>query len=236
MDSPCGPWATTSDVPADVRARIESVEGADVDGILREVLIAATLIVWAATGRRWAGACEARTLTFDVATIPAGTADLVELPGWPVREVTGVAVDGVPLLVGWRLINGRWLQRTTTTGLGMVSTLAWAGAGRELTVTYVPGADPPAGGARAVGVLAGQFALGMAGDASCQLPQRVQSITRQGVTIAVLDPMDFLADGLTGIAEVDMWIRAVNPLGLRSRPMVWTPETAPPRAWEVTGP
>lgn len=58
----------------------------------------------------------------------------------------------------------------------------------------------------------------------CRLPERVQTVTRQGVTVAMLDPMEFLDAGRTGIPEVDMWLGAVNPRGLRGRSRVLSPD------------
>ena len=47
-------------------------------------------------------------------------------------------------------------------------------------------------------------------DQACRLPQRVTSITREGVTLAMLDPFEMLDKGRTGLFEVDLWLEAVN--------------------------
>lgn len=44
----------------------------------------------------------------------------------------------------------------------------------------------------------------------CQLPERISSVTRQGMSWTILDPQDFLTDGLTGIAQVDHWLSVVK--------------------------
>jgi hypothetical protein len=49
------------------------------------------------------------------------------------------------------------------------------------------------------------------------LPERVQTITRQGVTVGFLDPQDFLEKGRTGITMIDLWLRSVNPRGISRR-------------------
>jgi hypothetical protein len=46
------------------------------------------------------------------------------------------------------------------------------------------------------------------------LPERVTSVSRQGASWTILDPQDFLKDGLTGIGPIDQWLAQV---GLRSR-------------------
>lgn len=67
------------------------------------------------------------------------------------------------------------------------------------------------------------------GDRTCELPKRVQSITREGVTVSFVDPMDFLARGRTGLPSVDAWIAAVNPAGLTRPAAVYSPDRLPPR-------
>lgn len=48
---------------------------------------------------------------------------------------------------------------------------------------------------------------------SCALPERVTNVAREGVTWTILDPLDFLDKGLTGIGSVDQWISRVNLKG-----------------------
>lgn len=57
--------------------------------------------------------------------------------------------------------------------------------------------------------LAEQYLLALTGQA-CALPERVTSITRQGVSWTMLDPMDFLGAGLTGIGRIDTWLSTVR--------------------------
>lgn len=45
---------------------------------------------------------------------------------------------------------------------------------------------------------------------TCSLPERVTSISRQGVSWTMLDPMDFLGVGLTGVGRIDTWLSAVR--------------------------
>lgn len=63
--------------------------------------------------------------------------------------------------------------------------------------------------------------------APCQLPQRIQNISRQGVTIGMLDPMVFLEKGHTGIYIVDMAINQFNPARLPRRAGVSSPDLQP---------
>lgn len=59
----------------------------------------------------------------------------------------------------------------------------------------------------------------------CDLPQRVTSINRQGMSASFLDPMEFMANGLTGIWIVDLAIKTYNPHGLYKKPTVVSPDS-----------
>jgi hypothetical protein len=76
--------------------------------------------------------------------------------------------------------------------------------------------------------LADQFVLAMQGSEECTLPQRVTSISRQGMSMTLLDPQDFLDKGRTGIYQVDLFLTTINPDGARLRSRVFSPDT--PRA------
>lgn len=65
----------------------------------------------------------------------------------------------------------------------------------------------------------------------CQLPQRIQSISRQGVSATFLDPMEFLSFGFTGLFMVDLAIKTYNPKGLQKKPQVYSPDVG--KRWDV---
>jgi len=131
----------------------------------------------------------------------------------PVTEVVAVEVDGVLLdpsayrVDGYRLLvrqdGGRWPYcQNMSLPLGTEGT--WA-------VTVKIGAPVPIGGQVAAGKLACQLALAASGAKECELPQRWQTITRQGVTIAAgLDAFDDLDAGKTGIWLIDSWVASVT--------------------------
>ena len=77
-------------------------------------------------------------------------------------------------------------------------------------VVLKQGVPVPSGGRIAAAVLSCELAKAAAGSSSCRLPQRLQSITRQGVTMAVLDPFEGLDNGRTGIWLIDSWIASVT--------------------------
>lgn len=158
----------------------------------------------------------------------------VVLPG-PVDYVTEVRVDGAVLpATAYQVHDHRLLVRTDGGEWPSCQDLTAApdepGA---FAVTYGQGIPVPPGGQYAAGIYACELLASCTGG-TCRLPKRVQTVTRQGVTMAFLDPLDFLDKGLTGIPEVDQWISAVNPDKLRSPSRVYSPDSVPVRT--VTSP
>lgn len=142
---------------------------------------------------------------------------VVHLPG-PVQAVEAVTIAGEDLdPAGWALegdylyrTGGQWPTQNLRASLGEPGT--WS-------VTYQRGYPPPAGAAVAVGQLALEFFNACSGN-KCRLPRRVQTISRQGVSMQMIDPTDLFGAGLTGIDSIDLWIRAVNPARLSAGPKV----------------
>lgn len=139
----------------------------------------------------------------------------IVLPYQRVRRVREVMIDGEILdpsayrLAGRRLIRtdgGAWPRcqddAATDNEVG-----AW-------WVDVITGRPVDQGGQLASGVYACEIAKSLSGN-DCELPQRVQTVSRQGVTIGFVDPMDFLEKGMTGLYVVDTWLRQVNPDGKR---------------------
>lgn len=84
---------------------------------------------------------------------------------------------------------------------------------------------------RAAAVLAMEFVKACTGDASCRLPAGTQSVVKQGITIELNDPQIFLTQGRTGIYEVDLAIKAVNPNGIVREALVRSPEVRSAGLW-----
>lgn len=76
-------------------------------------------------------------------------------------------------------------------------------------VTYRRGVSVPHGGQVAAWMLACELAKAWCGSDDCALPKRVQTITRQGVTMALLDDGAGLERGRTGIFLVDSWVASI---------------------------
>lgn len=92
------------------------------------------------------------------------------------------------------------------------------------SVRYLKGIAVPAALLDAAAILAVEWARGCNGG-TCRLPQRIQSLTRQGVTVSMVDIDSLLDRGLTGITEVDQVITANNPHAIKGRPRLASVET-----------
>jgi hypothetical protein len=141
----------------------------------------------------------------------------IVLPGYPVAAITTVKIDGVTRAPAGYKIQDR--QRLVYVPQASDTAAGWpccqsvelpSTAVGTWEVTYTWGAAPPAIGARFAATLACQLYKTIAPDDAsregCRLPQRITSITRQGVTLAVLDSFQVFKDGLTGLPEIDLWI------------------------------
>jgi len=154
---------------------------------------------------------------------PTGTE--LTLPG-PVHAVTRVVIDGQELpAAAYAVYDRRWLMR--------LDGGSWP-SGQDLTkaddqpgawaVTYQRGVEVPAGGKVAAGTYACEVAKAMVADTTCRLPRRVQTLVRQGVQASFVDPAQLARDGMTGLPEVDQWLRVVNPNRLPRDSVVWSPD------------
>lgn len=141
-----------------------------------------------------------------------------------VQQILRVNIDGTDLSASaYRLDEGRFLVRTDgdywpccqdlSKDLGEIG--AW-----YIELEY--GRQVPQMGAEAAKKLACELVKACVGE-DCALPSRVTSVARQGVSFAILDPQDFLSDGRTGLYEVDLFLKAVNPNGLARRATAWGP-------------
>jgi hypothetical protein len=136
------------------------------------------------------------------------------LRGSPVRHVVDVWADGELLpRSSYVLLDSSVLGLT---GLASCNI-------RCLTVRYIYGTGVPPGGRMAAVKLATEMLEGMRGG-PCKLPERVTSVSRQGLSWTLLDPQDFLDQGRTGIYEVDMLIRALNPARALAPARVFSPD------------
>lgn len=244
----CSAWATPADVPEQYRDRVD-------DATWERLLMQASEIMWALSGRRWYGAgCEETAMLrsyppqagrpgwpYDDSWGACGCASFgswtgdgwyapvwgsysdiahpnpiaIQLPRAPITAIVEVTEDGVTVDPGdYRLTRSGWLER--------IDGGHWRTCGDTTEITYQFGEPPPEGGVQAVITLAVQLALDSVGDPKCRLPARVTSLTRQGISVSMLDPMEFITNGKTGFYMIDLWLSAVNPYNRPARGSVWS--------------
>lgn len=153
----------------------------------------------------------------------------VLLPG-PVSSVTEVHVDGALVPAdAYRVDNNQILVRTDGECWPQCQDFDHSDLVDVDTfhVVYERGTAVPLAGQIAAGILACDFAKTCT--TGCVLPGNLQSLNRQGVDVQMVDPSTILGDGLTGISQVDQWIRAVNPYSLKGRVQTYSPDLAMPR-------
>lgn len=200
-------------------------------------------LLWRRTGRvfglvertvRPYRACDGRPSTYEGEGGVAGVVDWypvigccapsrrrVALPG-PVHEVLAARVDGTPVPpASWELREHRWLVRIDPVG----EWPAPAEPGPGFEIDYVRGVPVPLGGQEAAGALA--YELWKASDGQdCGLPDNVRSVSRQGVSMEMVDMAALIGDQATGVPSVDRWIASVNPHRTLTRPEVFSPDIA----------
>lgn len=192
----------------------------------------ATRVMHALTGRRWTWPMRH---VIEQYYVPE-TVATVNLSGRPVSGVNSV-VDEQGVSYQFRLSNhfklwfpalrgGNWWFPWPIYD-GISGTYPWLNRvrGTLLTIDYIYGSPPSLDVQRAIDELATQ--LDLIGSDECQLPSRVTSVNREGVSWTVLDPMQFLVGGKTGLYYPDLVISMYGN-GVKERARVFSPEHRPP--------
>ena len=221
-----------------------------------EAAKAASNLLWALSGRKYSGittvteryVCASRRYRYG-ASIRNSKAELINgevynIPSSDIDFYYDITSDGTAQSARLRLrgrpvtkihsirnrlgklINPSQYYLVDHSTIQAVSGVPWTPCDVEVTYTY--GIEPPALGKMAARTLAIEFAKLWAGDDDCMLPQRVTSISRQGVSYTLLDSQDFIDDMRTGIYVVDLFLKSVNPDKARAKARVFTPDL--PRA------
>lgn len=128
----------------------------------------------------------------------------LRLRNQPVHSVQSIVTNGVTMdPESYSLRNNAYLVQNN----GGV----WALNSHDMLVTYTHGTPIPRAGKLCAVRLANELIHAGKDDGECTLPERVQSVTRQGMSFAILDPQDFIQNGKVGIPMIDYFIQAANP-------------------------
>ena len=222
---------------------------------LPDMLQFASSVLYEFTGHQWPGehtdiirpvgcSCHGYALSHlaDGTTwIHHGVTEIV-LPGYPVVSIDEVKIDGAVVpSAQYRVDDWRKLVYLPPASGGVGG---WPCSQRldrpdtdegTFSVEYKWGAAPPAEGTTCAAILACQLAIACQPDPAkngCRLPQRITNITRQGVSMAILDPLTLFGEGRTGLTEVDLWLDSLR-YGQKHRPAQIT-RPGKPRARRAT--
>ncbi len=216
----------------------------------------ASHLLWAMSGRKYTGVTtvtERYTCTLrnnrmgpsdktnspvlfggDVYNIPSGDYDeyselvadglspdaRIKLRGRPVTKVHAIRNKT------GQILNPSSYYLVDKSTLHIVAGTPWTPCNVEITYSY--GIPVPVAGKMAARKLAMEFARLWAGDEMCELPQRVTSVSRQGVSYTILDNQEFIDELRTGLYEIDLFLKVVNPDNARRKAKVFSVDT--PRA------
>lgn len=176
------------------------------------------------------GTTTAALVNGDVQNIPLTAYDFYETASDGITTGSRLRLRGKPVTkvhairdhLG-EIINPNYYYLSDHSVIQPVRGVPWRPCNVEVTYTY--GVEAPAMGKMAARMLAIEFCKMWSGE-DCELPQRVTSIARQGVSYTILDPQEFVAQGRTGIYFVDLFLKSVNPDGAKNRARVFSPDLA----------
>lgn len=174
------------------------------------------LILWygrcGCGGSPWSGSCVCTDYVYQL--------DLGPYSPTTVAQVSEVRVDGAAFdPTKWTISDFQYLQRLDGQSWPLIQRLdlpstevgTWA-------VDLEYGTPPPEDAQLACALFCGEMTLTLnPGSGVCGLPERVQSVVRQGVTYVITDPQQYIDAGRTGIPLIDMWLTATNPSGSRGK-------------------
>lgn len=197
----------------------------------------AARIVYELLGRRWVWPA---VTTIEEIDVPPGQSFL-HLSGRPVIDVISITSNTDPdtqldfvLQNGYRvefasdptvIVSGYWYPLPYSAMCNMPL---------RVVVEYTYGSPPPLPVKMAIDMLSRELTLLFNGDDECKLPERVKSVSRQGISMEILSPQDFLENGLTGVTEIDEILSTFNPSKAKRPARVVSQVLPPPRRHSTT--
>lgn len=163
-----------------------------------------------------AGGCSCNARCEVVLDGPTSTADIVSV------TVDGSLVDAA----AYQIHNRSLLVRTD--GQCWPTCVNYSSQDSPFEIVYYRGLAIPDAIQHAANRFACEIAKSCTGG-DCRLPNRIKSLSRQGVEVQMADLVDVTGRVTTGIVEVDTVLLANNPAGLSAPPAVFTPDIPSPR-------
>jgi hypothetical protein len=209
-------WCSSEDVAVRVRGNVPAE-------LLQEVADGATSLLYTMSGRRYQGR-KIVTAGFEI-----DSRGYVKLNAW--APVTKIVASDKPAQLSpggtYAALGGRW-------GYSLYGPQGWAGGpAGVVTMTIEYGEDPPASGRNAAAALAAhmlradpryaEMVMGTDAQEDILPASHITSITRANVTYSFADRAALARNQQTGVYEVDLFLNAANPTGMRHQPKVVAP-------------
>lgn len=221
---PCTPWTTVDRLCCDDLPNVggpcdDAPTPATYAWTDEELIGAASKILFEMTGRRFPGLCEVKLRPCD----PCRTCgdccecryEFIPLVGvYPVTEIVEVLIDGAVVPpASYRVDEYTRLVRTDGQrwprwqNLGADPTVLGE---RSFQITYMTGRPVPADLQYAAALLACELKRACNGQ-GCGLPDRVQSVVRDGVSYQMLDAAEVAFNGSFGVPLIDAIVKNYKP-------------------------
>lgn len=227
----CAPYVTEDELLTCCKVASDNLAAGDPR--LTDAIDDASLILYYLTGRQFGGVCEATVrpcVGSECVPCHSCKPNQIDLGYWPVTRITAIRQEGSAADVAdFHIDSYRYLvrndgepfpYRNNMSALpGSAEDNADDGYVFEVTVEY--GMQVPRLMTRATRALACELVQGCL-ELPCKLPTRVNSLSRQGVSMDVVNPHDLLINGRTGIYEVDLAIAVLNPSKIQSPSFFWS--------------
>ena len=205
----------------------------------------ASYVLYKLTGEKYPGvstSVDIYTMNIDRPTLIQDYGAALSLIGLPLTYLEHITVyegydarpirlklRSTPVQSVTRVIEGKTLYAPEDYLIGNKNFLLKTGNRRweleaGVLVEYTHGTVVPAAGKMAAIELANQMVLLETDPDACLLPDRVTSISRQGVSFTILDPQNFLKEGRTGLYNVDLFIKSVNPVNALKKAKIFSPD------------
>ena len=232
---PCSMWANVEDI-SDCCNLPDTFDPAADAAALLSSMVAASEVLYFASGKQYAGSCERTVRACENDTCPCCqvlSRGHIVLPwsgfDWGIctcssqwrLKLAGYATEIVEVDINGSIVDPSEYELEEHRWLVRVDGTVWP---CQTLVTYIYGKTPPEFGRLAALALACEVFKSCSGSDDCALPTGVTRVTRQGITIErTFLQRDQHGVWRTGIAAVDLFLNMVNPAGLSRRGTVWSP-------------
>lgn len=226
------PYLTPEEFTAD-KSKCKIAQGADPeDENVIDAIMDASLVLYYMTGRQFNGTTQT-TVTPHCECYDCAPHRLT-MGLWPITAIISVREDGEDRSGNdYHIDEYRYIVKDDGTAFPRCGNW-YAEVGSEwdneedgwvFEVTVEHGIPAPRLLKRAVSALAcNLYSLNVDDCEDCDLPERITSMSRQGVSFEIADFVALMERGSTGIYAVDLAVKVLNPSGLQSPSFVWTPE------------